>query len=125
MGAASAPERRETKTWRAGGRGAAPIDLVHLARQTFGSVELEREVLSLFVAQTRGLVARIASSRAEERAALVHRLKGSARGVGAVRIAEITERFEAPELSEAEALGLVASLVAAEEEARGFVEGLF
>lgn len=112
-----------TRRAAAGGR-AAPIDLVHLARQTFGSHDLEREVLALFVAQTRTLVARIAAAEGEERAALVHRLKGSARGVGATRIAALAEALEAPSLDEAEALGLVAALIAAEEQARDFIVAL-
>ena len=106
-------------------RGRAPIDLVHLARQTFGSVELEREVLSLFVAQTRPLVARIAAAEGVERAALVHRLKGSARGVGATRVAEICEAFEAKDPSATDTLALVSALVGAEEAVRAFVEDLF
>lgn len=106
------------------GRGAAPIDLVHLARQTFGSNELEREVLGLFVAQTRLLVERIAAATPAERGALVHRLKGSARGVGATRVAALAEALEAPELAEGEARRLVDELIAAEAEARAFVDAI-
>ncbi len=36
-----------------------PIDLDHLAAQTFGSAELEREVLRLFLTQSRDCVARL------------------------------------------------------------------
>lgn len=104
------------------GRRSAPIDLVHLARQTFGSSELEREILGLFVAQTKGLVARIAAADPKERAALVHRLKGSARGVGAVRMARLTDALEAPALSEVEARRLIGELSEAGEEVRVFVD---
>jgi HPt (histidine-containing phosphotransfer) domain-containing protein len=105
------------------GRGP-PIDLVHLARQTFGSSDLEREVLRLFVGQSRDLVAAIAAARGGGRADLVHRLKGSARGVGAGRIAEIAEALEASDLDEAAAARLLAALAEAEDEARRFVEAL-
>lgn len=82
---------------RASARGpeAAPIDLAHLARQTFGSVDLEREVLRLFVGQSDGLVDRIAAAAAvDERAAAAHRLKGSARAIGAERIGRLAEALE-------------------------------
>lgn len=106
-----------------GAASTGPIDLAHLARQTFGSHDLEREVLDLFAVQARDLVARIAAtSSVEARGLLLHRLKGSARGVGAVRIAALAEALEAPGTSAAEARDLVAALVAAEAEARRFVE---
>jgi HPt (histidine-containing phosphotransfer) domain-containing protein len=77
-------------------RGPAPVDLVHLARQTFGSAELEREVLRLFVQQGGGLVARIAAAAsASERGEYAHRLKGSARAIGAMRVGRIAEALEA------------------------------
>lgn len=109
---------------RGPGRRAAPIDMVHLARQTFGSSELEREILGLFVAQTKGLVARIANADAKDRAALVHRLKGSARGVGALRMARICEALEAPALIEADGRRLIGELDEAGEEVRGFVDSI-
>lgn len=122
MTAIATGERRESEA--AARRPAAPIDLVHLARQTFGSVALEREVLALFVAQARGLVGAIARGTGAERAASLHRLKGSARGVGAMRIGALAEALEAPELGEAEAARLVEALIAAEAETRAFVNGL-
>lgn len=109
----------------AAGAGPTPIDLAHLARQTFGSSALEREVLGLFVAQTGALVAAIAASRGDERAALVHRLKGSAGGVGATRVAAIATALEAPDLPEAEALALVAALAGAADDVRVFVDASF
>ncbi len=114
--------RLETST--AAGGDAAPIDLVHLARQTFGSVELEHEVLALFVAQSRGLVATIAGEAGAERVAALHRLKGSARGVGARRIADLAEALEAPDLAEGDAGRLIEALIAAEAETRRFVARL-
>lgn len=111
-------------TMAGGARAAAPIDLVHLARQTFGSQDLEREVLALFLTQARETVARIAATSGGERGALLHRLKGSARGVGARRIAALAEALEAPELGPVETTALLAGLVSAEGEARAFVEEL-
>lgn len=72
-----------------------PIDLVHLARQTLGDRALEREVLELFVVQARSVLARLEAAK-EERARLdlAHTLKGSARSVGAWRVAEAAEACE-------------------------------
>lgn len=103
----------------------APVDLVHLARQTFGSAELEREVLQLFVRQGTPLVALIRDAALGERGALVHRLKGSARSIGAHRVAEITEALEAPELAETEARRLVDELGRAVDDVAVFVRELF
>ena len=72
-----------------------PIDLVHLARQTLGDRTLEREILSLFVRQTMMLRERIErSTGSRERLDLVHTLKGSARAVGAWRVARAAEDVE-------------------------------
>ena len=72
-----------------------PVDLVHLARHTLGNRDLEREVLRLFVRQSRMCLARLraAHSSAERRSA-AHTIKGSARGIGAWRIAELADAFE-------------------------------
>lgn len=102
-----------------------PVDLVHLARQTFGSADLEREVLQLFVRQGAPLVARIREASIGERGALVHRLKGSARSIGAHRVAEITEALEAPELAEGEARRLIGDLEQAVGDVARFVRALF
>lgn len=105
-------------------RRPAPVDLVHLARQTFGSLELEREVLGLFVGQGSALVRRIAASEGAERAALVHRLKGSARGIGAARVAQLCEALEAPAIDEDEMRHLLDGLGEAVVEVEGFVRAL-
>jgi HPt (histidine-containing phosphotransfer) domain-containing protein len=67
---------------------ARPIDLTHLARQTSGDRDLEREVLELFVEQALTVREKIAGANLKERLYLAHALKGSARGVGAFAIAE-------------------------------------
>ncbi len=70
-----------------------PIDLDHLARMTLGDAELEREVLGMFAEQSIRLVAAIAALPAET-GALAHKLKGSARGIGAFAVAEAAAGLE-------------------------------
>jgi HPt (histidine-containing phosphotransfer) domain-containing protein len=60
---------------------------------TLGDASLEREVLAMFSAQTIGLMRNIATSSADRRP-LVHTLKGSARAIGAFRVAEAAEFLE-------------------------------
>src|SRR5437016_9952482 len=72
-----------------------PIDLVHLARMTLGDRSLEREVLQLFDRQAVLLVARMRAAEPCSVAAVAHTLKGSARGVGAWRVAGAAEAVEA------------------------------
>jgi HPt (histidine-containing phosphotransfer) domain-containing protein len=69
------------------------IDTAHLDRMTLGDEALQREVLSLFVRQSADLVARMATFPADM-AAMVHTLKGSARGIGAFSAAASAERLE-------------------------------
>jgi HPt (histidine-containing phosphotransfer) domain-containing protein len=73
---------------------AAPIDREHLARMTLGERSLEREVLELFDRQSDMLFARMCKSTPEVAAAAAHTLKGSARGVGAWRVANAAEAVE-------------------------------
>jgi HPt (histidine-containing phosphotransfer) domain-containing protein len=70
-----------------------PIDLQHLARMTLGDAGLEREVLGMFAGQAAGLVGKLAALPAEA-VALAHTLKGSARAIGAFRVAECAEALE-------------------------------
>ena len=77
--------------------GDRPIDLVHLARQTFGERELESELLRLFDRQSRQIVDRLTDGPLAEdrwRADLAHTLKGSARAVGAFGVAAAAEAYE-------------------------------
>ena len=71
-----------------------PIDLVHLARTTLGDRGLEREVLQLFDRQSTLLIARMRSAGPAGVATLAHTLKGSARGIGAWRVARAAEALE-------------------------------
>jgi HPt (histidine-containing phosphotransfer) domain-containing protein len=71
-----------------------PIDLAHLARMTLGDAALERQVLGMFASQSTSLIEKLAALPAEA-GALAHTLKGSARAVGAFRVAECAEALEA------------------------------
>jgi HPt (histidine-containing phosphotransfer) domain-containing protein len=73
---------------------AAPIDRVHLARMTLGERSLECEVLALFVRQADMLLRRMGRSEPDVVAAAAHTLNGSARGIGAWRVAGAAERVE-------------------------------
>lgn len=106
------------------GREPAPIDLIHLARQTFGSSDLERDVLNLFVQQGAGLARRIAeAANATERGELAHRLKGSAFAVGAVRVGRLAQALESA-VTPVEIRGLSTDLAQAVEEVERFVASL-
>jgi HPt (histidine-containing phosphotransfer) domain-containing protein len=71
-----------------------PIDTEHLQRMTLGDASLEREVLAMFSGQAIGLMRELAAPTSDRRA-LVHTLKGSARAIGAFRVAEAAEFLEA------------------------------
>jgi HPt (histidine-containing phosphotransfer) domain-containing protein len=71
-----------------------PIDLQHLKRMTMGEPALEREVLTLFATQSRELASKLAGMP-DDADALAHTLKGSARAVGAFRVAEAALNLEA------------------------------
>ena len=71
-----------------------PIDLVHLARTTMGDRSLEREVLQLFDRQSTLLIARMRAAAPGGVAYLAHTMKGSARGIGAWRVARAAEALE-------------------------------
>jgi HPt (histidine-containing phosphotransfer) domain-containing protein len=83
---------------RRGGAGACPIDLVHLARQTMGDRALEVELLALFDGQAARIARQLGDCESglahAERADLAHKLKGSARAVGAHEVAAAAENYE-------------------------------
>ena len=76
------------------GRRSQSIDLAHLARMTLGERGLEAEVLALFDRQAAVLLARMGDSTPAAVAAFAHTLKGSARGIGAWRVAEAADAVE-------------------------------
>lgn len=74
------------------------IDLVHLSRQTMGDQALETELLGLFCKQSALAMERLSQEGATAdlyRADLAHTLKGSARAIGATRVAAAAEDYEA------------------------------
>jgi HPt (histidine-containing phosphotransfer) domain-containing protein len=103
----------------------SPIDLVHLARQTMGDRELEKELLALFDRQAAQIAEQLAAAApGAESANLAHKLKGSARAVGAGAVAAAAENYEhgarAGLLRQADSERLVAAVA----EARAFMREL-
>ncbi|MCV0398139.1 MAG: Hpt domain-containing protein [Rhizobiaceae bacterium] len=78
----------------AGSARRRPIDLDHLANQTFGDRALEAEVLGLFMQQAASVRKRIGAADEAERRQLAHGLKGAAAGVGAFAISECASALE-------------------------------
>jgi len=120
-------ESRESCTANISARGCQePLDLDHLRRVTFGDRALACEVLQIFAQQSAMLCERIAADNADPKsvAALVHRLKGSARGVGAWRVAEAAETLEGATGGQTGFPVGLATLVAALEEAQAFIRAL-
>ena len=75
-----------------------PIDMDHLQRMTLGDASLEREVLTMFSAQAASLIGSLAALPADA-GALAHTLKGSARAIGAIGVADAAGHLEAAVLS--------------------------
>lgn len=83
---------------RAGGlsAGAADwqhLDWQHLRAMTLADPALQREVLILFLDQSRDIIAGLIG-RPENAAALAHTLKGAARAIGAFRVAAVAGQLE-------------------------------
>jgi HPt (histidine-containing phosphotransfer) domain-containing protein len=96
------------------------IDLAHLARMTLGERSVEAEVLTLFDRQAAILLGRMRDCAPAAVAAFAHTLKGSARGIGAWRVAEAAAAVEmhASRSNAGGAAGAVARLAAAVDEAK-------
>jgi HPt (histidine-containing phosphotransfer) domain-containing protein len=72
-----------------------PFDVAFLDRVTFRDRALARELLSLFDRQTNSLIEEIAlASEPRTRREAAHKLKGSARGLGAFALARAAEEVE-------------------------------
>ncbi len=99
-----------------------PIDLVHLARTTLGDRSLEREVLQLFDRQSTLLIERMRAAAPGTVGPLAHTMKGSARGIGAWRVARAAEAVERAE--GAAAAPALETLAAATDEARAVIADL-
>ena len=72
----------------------AAIDDDHLRQMTLGDPALEREVLEIFMRQAALMLRRIAGAKPALAAAAAHTLKGSARGIGAWRVAQAADCLE-------------------------------
>jgi HPt (histidine-containing phosphotransfer) domain-containing protein len=73
---------------------AAVIDEIHLRRMTLGDRRLERDVLEIFVRQAAIILDRMTDAEPALVGAGAHTLLGSARGIGAWRVARASERLE-------------------------------
>ena len=98
-----------------------PIDIAHLKRMTLGDARLEREVLVMFARQAVRLIEALAALPADA-AELAHALNGSARAIGAFKVAEAAEAFEASLRDGGEASETLAALRQAIAEARRAID---
>lgn len=91
----------------------AAIDHAHLARYTAGDAALERELLSMFADQSAVYMTRLRGAKTVEAwQDAAHSLKGSAKAVGAFRVAAAAKAAEAapPQCPREERERLVARL---------------
>lgn len=102
-----------------------PIDLVHLSRQTLGDRALEMELLALFERQAAQAIDRLqqpnGNGERRWRHDLAHTLKGSARAVGAGRVAAAAQAYEEAlfsSTSETDVAAVLGELAKAVDEAR-------
>jgi HPt (histidine-containing phosphotransfer) domain-containing protein len=100
------------------------IDQAHLFRMTLGDHSLEAEVLRLFDRQSTMLLDRMGAASAECRQALAHTLKGSARGIGAWRVAHAAENLERIVANSGDTEPALAALRGAVDEARAAIGAL-
>ena len=97
------------------------IDEEHLGQMTFGDRRLEREVLEIFRRQAAIMLGRIGGNEPAAASMAVHTLKGSARGIGAWRVARAAERLEQAG-ADAERSAALGELTAATVEARAAID---
>lgn len=81
-----------------------PVDRAHLARYTLGDEALEREVLDLFAGEVQQRIEAFKQARTEKDWKMAaHTLKGSARAVGAGRVAQLAQQAERLSVQDREA----------------------
>ncbi|WP_315831463.1 Hpt domain-containing protein [Bradyrhizobium prioriisuperbiae] len=97
------------------------IDLAHLGRMTLGDADVEREVLAMFAAQASDLADRLATMPFDADR-LAHTLKGSARAIGAFRVADAAAEVEVALRGERSTAEPIRLLRAAVSEARGVID---
>jgi HPt (histidine-containing phosphotransfer) domain-containing protein len=100
------------------------IDMEHLSHMTLGERGLEIEVLRLFERQAELLLARMREVGPEGVATLAHTLSGSAKGIGAWRVAAAAEATECAVKQSAPLDPAMAGLAASVDEARRAIAGL-
>jgi len=100
-----------------------PIDFEHLKRMTLDDADLEREVLAMFAAQAAGLIGSLATLP-DNADALAHTLKGSARAIGAFRVADAAEALEAAMLKGGDQAQALAELNEVVAQARTAVDAI-
>ncbi|HVZ06018.1 Hpt domain-containing protein [Hyphomicrobium sp.] len=107
---------------------SGPLDIQHLRRYTFGDQALEKEILSLFLAQLPETIAALrAAANQRDWKVAAHTLKGSSRAVGAFRLGDIAQ--EAEQLTygaDAEVRAdAICRLQEAASEARSFIQATY
>jgi HPt (histidine-containing phosphotransfer) domain-containing protein len=100
-----------------------PVDLDHLKRMTLGELQVEREVLELFLRQSSRLIDALAGPSAEA-GALAHTLKGSAQAIGAFRLADAAAAVEEAARRGSDPAPALAALMEAAAAARSAIERL-
>ncbi len=105
-----------------------PIDFTYLRRFTLGNKDLEREVLYLFAESAPGYLNALEQARtAKDWHDAAHTLKGSARAVGAWRVArsaEVAEKLRFDDDTDRRAFVLDSAYEAGEEALR-YILGVF
>jgi HPt (histidine-containing phosphotransfer) domain-containing protein len=100
---------------------ACALDLDHLRRMTLDDQALERDVLRMFLTQAGRLVEALAE-RPAEAGTLAHTLKGSARAIGALGVAEAAAAVENASRKSGDLAGPLGMLSDALAEARGAIQ---
>jgi HPt (histidine-containing phosphotransfer) domain-containing protein len=100
-----------------------PIDFEHLGRMTLGDAILEHEVLAMFSAQAVSLISALAMLPAAA-GELAHKLKGSARAIGAFQVADAAGRLETAVLKGDDPAEALAELDDAVEQARAAIDAI-
>jgi HPt (histidine-containing phosphotransfer) domain-containing protein len=98
------------------------LDERHLREMTLGDQSLEREVLQVFARQITLMLRRMVRAEPAHAAAAAHTLKGSARGLGAWRVAEAAERVEQAATGLGDLDDAIAALDIAATEVRNAIE---
>ncbi len=103
--------------------GATPIDITSLSRNTAGNRRLGREVLGVFRDQIGQYLASLEGAADEQAWRLAaHTLKGAARAVGALRVADLAEAAEGAASQPAKWAALLPEIRNAAQDARRFID---